>query len=46
MDKIPWKAFHPEEAEGMKNIEKYQATGYGIFCDSKHKTPNGWLWLK
>ena len=25
-----------EELEGMKNIEKYQSTGYGYFCDSKH----------
>jgi hypothetical protein len=32
MDKIPWREFLPEEAEGMKNIEKYQATGYGYFA--------------
>lgn len=28
----PMEGVSPEEAEGMKNIEKYQATGYGYFA--------------
>ena len=28
----PLEGVSPEEAEGMKNLEKYQATGYGYFA--------------
>jgi hypothetical protein len=35
-----------EEAEGMKNIEKYQSTGYGYFAIQSTKASNSWLWPK
>ena len=35
-----------EEAEGMKNIEKYQATGYGYFAIQSTKPQTVRLWFK